>query len=114
MPEGLDLVDQLMFQALRLLYARYRRKELSRAAATIEKGQLLYAYDRNTRQWVSSSQLAKWHFELIKATEGALDRFRKEHSLEAADQLADVLDGKIFKPEDLCLSSPPKSTRSPS
>ncbi len=100
MPEGLDLVDQLMFQALALLYARYRRKELSRDEATVEKGKLLYTYDRHKRQWHVSSQLAKWHFELKKAIEGALNNFRKKHTMEAADHLADVLDGKIFKSEE--------------
>lgn len=112
MPENLDLVDQLMFQALSLLYVRYRRKELSRDEATMEKGKLLYTYDRYKRQWESALHLAKWHFELVKATEGALNSFRKDHTIDAADRLADTLDGKIFKSEESSLNSIQKSPKS--
>lgn len=95
MPDGLPLEDQAMFQALSLLYARYRRGEITREMASGEKGKLLYEYDRRKRMAKSADALASWHAELRKSIEGAQCRYRKERTLEAADDLSAVLDGRL-------------------
>lgn len=96
MPDGLSLEDQLMYQSLSILYARYKRNELTRAQATAEKGKLVYEYDRRNKIEAASSDLTKWHTELRKAIEAAQCRYRKEHTLEAADALSAALDGRIL------------------
>lgn len=95
MPDGLALEDQLMYQAISFLYARYRRHEISRDMASSEKGKLLFEYDRRKRMAKAASSLAKWHFKLRKKIEAAHCRFRKERTLAAADMLSAVLDGHV-------------------
>ena len=95
MPDGLSLVDQVYFQGLAYLYARFRLKVIDRATGSREKGQMLYQRDLRERSQKFESELAKWHSELRKQIEGALNRYRKERTLEAADNLANVLEGKL-------------------
>ena len=90
MPDGLSLVDQVYFQGLAHLYARFHLKVIDR-----EKGQMLYQHDLSKRSQEFESKMAKYHAELRKQTEGALNRYRKERTLEAADNLANVLEGKL-------------------
>ncbi len=96
MPEGLSLEDQLMYQALSILYARYKRHELTREQATAEKGKLVYEHDRRKKIEGASSDLAKWHHDLRREIEAAQCRYRKEHTIEAADALSAALDGRIL------------------
>ncbi len=95
MPDGLSLVDQVYFQGLAHLYARFHLKVIDRATGSREKGQMSYQYDLSKRSQEFESDLAKWHADLRKSIEGALSRYRKERTLEAADALADVLEGKL-------------------
>lgn len=95
MPDGLSLVDQVYFQGLAHLYARFHLKVIDRATGSREKGQMSYQYDLSKRSQEFESKMAKYHAELRKQTEGALNRYRKERTLEAADNLANVLEGKL-------------------
>lgn len=95
MPEGLPLEDQAMFQALSLLYARYRRGEITRDMASGEKGKLLFEYDRRKRMAKAAADLAGWHTRVRSEVEGAQCRYRKERTPEAADALSDALDGRM-------------------
>lgn len=95
MPEGLCLEDQLTFQALSLLYARYHIGRISREDAVREKGRLVYEHDRRMRMAAADRELNTWHVDLRKEIEGAQCRYRKERTLEAADALSAVLDGRL-------------------
>ena len=97
MPEGLAQEDQIMFQALSLLYARYHIGRISRDQATREKGQLLYEYDKRQRVAEADRKLTRWHSDLRREIEAAQNHFRKEHTLEAADRLSAALDGRVTK-----------------
>lgn len=96
MPEGLSLVDQMFFQGMAYLYARFHLKVIDRNTGSREKGLLIYEHDKEARSAAFSSDLAAHRSEVIRATETALCRYRKERTLEAADVLADVLDGRVF------------------
>ena len=95
MPEGLCLEDQLTFQALSLLYARYHIGRISREDAVKEKGKLIYEHDRRIRMADSSRKLNAWHVDLRNEIQFAHCRYRKERTLEAADKLSAVLDGRL-------------------
>lgn len=95
MPDGLALEGQLMFQALALLYTRYRRGEISREMASAEKGHLLYEYDLRQRKAKQAAGLSAWHTKLLKEIEAAQCRYRKERTLETADALSAAVDGRL-------------------
>lgn len=96
MPDDLDLADQLMFQALAMLYSRYRREEISRENASAEKQRMCFQYRKLKKNISDDRDLAAWQFNLKKEIEGAQCRFRKERSMEAAEALSDALDGRVF------------------
>ncbi len=96
MPDGLSLEDQLMYQALSILYARYKRHELTREQAAADKGRLLYEHDRRVRSAEADRRLAKWHTDLRKSIEAAQCYYRKERTIENADALSAAIDGRIL------------------
>lgn len=91
MPKGLNYPDQLMYQALALLYARYRLNLITREQATIEKKELLDNYRIYQFQWDMGD---KW-VDVIKATDLARCAYRKNRTLENADNLVKCIDGII-------------------
>lgn len=95
MPDGLDLVDQHMYQSLCLLYARYHRKEISRDFASAEKGKMLYRYHKDKEALESSKKMARWQVYLWHNIESAQSRFRRERTIEAAENLSLTLDGVV-------------------
>lgn len=89
MPTGLTFPDQLMFQELSLLYARYRFKTISREQASAEKKQLLREHEAFVHRW----KLGDHYVELINRTEAARTAYRKDRTLENADALLRAIDG---------------------
>lgn len=87
MPDGLPLVDQLAYEAMAHLYARYRAKQISRAQGTAEKGRILYELERNRRQLNVDTSLAKSAAEMFVRVEFAASRYAKQRTLEHADEL---------------------------
>lgn len=89
MPKGLEYPDQILFLELRLLYDSYKRKLIDRDTATREKVELLRTYeahkivDRMGKEWV----------EQIKQTELARATYRKNKTIENADQLLSCVEG---------------------
>ena len=89
MPKGLEYPDQILFLELRLLYDSYKRKMIDRDAATREKVELLRTYeahkivDRMGKEWVDQ----------IKRTELARAAYRKDKTIENADQLLSCVEG---------------------
>lgn len=93
MPDGLSLEDQLAYQAVTMLYGRYRLKLVDRATGSAEKGKIGYELECRKRQADIRSRLLAWHTRLTKNIEGAINTYRKERTIENADRLVDIIDG---------------------
>lgn len=89
MPDGLTFPDQLMYQALALLYARYQRNAITRERASAEKKQLLREYEAFVSRWSMGDRYVR----IIKETELAKSAYRKNRTLENADDLLRAIDG---------------------
>ena len=90
MPTGLEYPDQVLYQALSLLYARYRMKDITREQASKEKIKLLDEY----KQYQYVEQMGKEWVQVIKDTEIARAEFRKNPSIENAWNLIHVIEGR--------------------
>lgn len=90
MPDDLTFPDQLMFQALSLLYARYRAKTITREQASVEKKQLLREHEAFVYRW----KLGDHYVETIKKTELAASAYCKNRTLENADRLLEAIEGR--------------------
>ena len=91
MPDGLNIAEQLAYQALAELAARYKLGAVSAEQAQRERKEIDRAYA--TR--LACDNASKWTVELRKRIEIAHAKYRKEHTLEAADLLSDVIDGFV-------------------
>ena len=95
MPKDLTLPNQMYFQGLAYLYARFRAGFIDRERGSAEKGKMLYQRDLAERKEASSSKLAKHHAEQTKVVESAQNAYHKERTLENADRLSAALDGRL-------------------
>jgi hypothetical protein len=92
MPTGMEYPDQILFLELRLLYDSYKRKLIDRDTATQEKSELLRIYeahkivDKMGKEWVDQ----------IKRTELARATYRKNKTIENADDLVACIEGARF------------------
>lgn len=91
MPGGLTFPDQVMYQALCLLYTRYRLKSITREQAQMEKRQLLREHETIKYKW----GMADHWVAAIKATDLARCEYRKNRTIENADKLVECIDGII-------------------
>jgi hypothetical protein len=90
MPKGLQYHDQLTFQALRNLYRDYKKQIIDRDTATREKAEIL-------REWDSMKfmcDLFRENVDMTQRTELIRAEYRKTRSLDAADRLCDILEGR--------------------
>lgn len=92
MPDGLNYPDQLLYQALALLYARYRMGTVTREQATHEKKQLLEKHRVHQFNW----EMGEHYVSVIKKTEHARSEYRKRRTLENADNLLASIDGGVL------------------
>lgn len=90
MPDGLEYPDQVLYQSLSLLYARYRIKAITREQAHAEKIKLLDEYEAYKRNW---SMADEW-CEIIRLTELARAEYRKNRTLENADHIILIIEGR--------------------
>lgn len=90
MPDGLGYPEQFLYLSLRMLYRQLRGKMVSRPVAIAEKKKLMDEYrvmkfrEDNGKRWL----------ELIRLTELARSAYRKNPTIENADALASVLEGR--------------------
>lgn len=92
MPTGLSYPDQIMFQALAFLYARYRMGAVTRERATFEKKELLENYRVCQFRWDMGGRWAA----LIKQTEAACMSYRKNRTIENANHLLTSVEGVLL------------------
>lgn len=91
MPDGLKQSEQLAYQSIALLAARYRLGGLSDEQAIKERKQIdqRYLIDAANEGYI------KWVSDLRVRIELAQSEYRKKRTVEAADRLSDVIDGFV-------------------
>lgn len=94
MPDGLSLPDQLAYQFLKNLYDRIRRGSVTREQAALEKGRMTHQYNLAKDKLSRYSVLGDRWANLLKRAEGAQIRYQMDRTLENADLLSLVLDGR--------------------
>ena len=97
-PEGLGLADTAAYTALRDIYERFRGKRMGREQAVREKRVVLRQWEQAREAEALERKLLDYHVRLIRGTELAIIRCRKEPTAENALYLCDVLDG-VERPE---------------
>lgn len=92
LPDGLSYPDQILYLSLRMLYAQKRSGIIDRDTAVIEKKKLLDEYRLNQFR----EQIGEEWVEQIKLTEIARAEYRKNRTLENADKLVEIIEGRRF------------------
>lgn len=87
MPEGLDVVDQLIFLCLRGLYAQVRVGTIDRKTGSREKTRLGRQRDVWGQRLMFREKLAQYSAKMFKDVEAAANAYTKDRSLENADRL---------------------------
>jgi hypothetical protein len=93
MPKGLKYHDQMTFQRLRSLYHAYKQQIVSREAASREKVEILR--ERDNLKFMCD--LFEENVEMTRRTELIRSEYRKNRSLDVADSLCDILEGRKIK-----------------
>lgn len=89
MPDGMDSPDQAMYLKMRLLYDAYKKGVVTREVATREKAKLKKQYEFDCLLY----QLDMKRIEKFIKAEIARAEYRKNRTLENADNLVKCLDG---------------------
>lgn len=93
MPEGLDLVNQLAYVAMRHIYRSYYAKFITREQGTREKKMIQKTYSDAVKDMDFADRVNQKHIQVLKGTELAASACRKEPTPENALRLCDVLVG---------------------
>lgn len=92
-PEGLSLADLMAYSGLRNIYRAFRAGDISRDRAREEKRQLRREWEKAKEAEALERKLLDYHVRLIRGTELAIIRCRKDPTAENALYLCNVLDG---------------------
>lgn len=90
MPDGLSYPDQILYLSLRMLYRQYYQKAIDRETATKEKKKLLDEY----RCYQYREEMGNHWVEIIRLTDLARCDYKKNRTLENADRLVEIIEGK--------------------
>ena len=90
MPDGLSYPDQILYMELRMLYRQYFQKVIDRETATKEKKKLLDEY----RCYQYREEMGNHWVEIIRLTDLARCDYKKNRTLENADRLVEIIEGK--------------------
>lgn len=93
MPKGMPLADQLAYQALSHLYARYRMGQIEAKQGREEKGEIKREYLRNKRREEMGRSLSEHQARLYRVLEAETCAYAKSRSLDAADRIYQALYG---------------------
>lgn len=91
MPDNLGLPDQILYQGLAWLYARYHARQISREQGQIEKQKLIVARDRLARESESVMRMSEYYAETYKVLAQSSIKYAKERTIEAADAMYEAL-----------------------
>lgn len=95
MPRGLRLIDQLSYQGLCWIYARYRAGYITREQGTEEKRKLLIERERAKEEWDAREKLLSASAGFYKSVERYMNQYAKERTLEHAEQLYAAVNGGL-------------------
>lgn len=90
MPNSLSYPDQILYLSLRMLYAQYFKKVIDRETATKEKKKLLDEY----RCYQYREEMGNHWVEIIRLTDLARCDYKKNRTLENADRMVEIIEGK--------------------
>ena len=90
MPDALSYPDQILYLELRMLYRQYFQKVIDRETATKEKKKLLDEY----RCCQYREEMGNHWVEIIRLTDLARCDYKKNRTLENADRLVEIIEGK--------------------
>ena len=90
MPDGLSYPDQILYLELRMLYKQYFQKVIDRETAIKEKKKLLDEY----RCHQYREEMGNHWVEIIRLTDLARCEYKKNRTLENADRLIEIIEGK--------------------
>ena len=90
MPDGLSYPEQILYLGLRMLYRQYYQKAIDRDTATKEKKKLLDEY----RCYQYREEMGNHWVEIIRLTDLARCDYKKNRTLENADRLIEIIEGK--------------------
>ena len=90
MPDGLSYPEQILYLSLRMLYRQYYQKTIDRETATKEKKKLLHEY----KCYQYQDEMGKHWVEIIRLTDIARCDYKKNRTLENADRLVEIIEGK--------------------
>ncbi len=85
MPAGLSLAEQSAYQAMRSLYALYKRGNISKEAAAKEKAAILGSFWKAKEQEDFMQRILEDNARMWKEIEAAGNRFGRERTVEAAE-----------------------------
>lgn len=91
MPDGLRIYDQILYQGLAWLYARYHARQISREQGQVEKQKLIVARDRLARESESVMRMSKYYADAYTALAQTSSAYAKERTLEHADAMYEAL-----------------------
>jgi len=91
MPDGLKQSEQLAYQALAYLTARYKLKKIDAEQAKAERKKIDQQYAINS----ANEGYIKWVTDLRTRIEIAHDRYRLDPTAENAELLSKVIDGFV-------------------
>ena len=87
MPDGLPVEEQLAFQAMALLYARFWLNQISREKGSAEKGKIVYQTELLKRKLQTKEQLVKRSAEFFLQVEKAANQYAEDRTPENAENL---------------------------
>ncbi len=99
MPDGLSLVDQLGYQAIRHLYANYRKGAVGREQAANEKAAILAQMREAKEAEILQKRITENHAKMWKNIEAAAKRFADERTVDAAEGFFKAVYGVGMKEE---------------
>ena len=97
MPDDLSLAEQCAFEAISLLYARFRLKAIDRENGHLEKLRIKKAFEARRATEDFDSKMAKYRAYVIKKTEQALSAYFREPTIENADKMAEAFQGAMLR-----------------
>lgn len=90
MPNDLTYPDQILYLSFRMLYAQLRMGLVDRETAVCEKRKLIREYQCHQFR----EQVGQERVEIIRKTELARAAYRKSRTLENADKLVALIEGR--------------------
>lgn len=92
-PDGLSLIDRMMYQSLACLYVRFNLKGITKEQGASEKQKLSLEYNLAISQRQREVNMAQHYAEQNIRIESAANAYAKDRTLENADKLYKALYG---------------------